>query len=553
MLSSMRWSWTAFGTGLLGGALLSTLLWFVIAEPEVRLAPTDAASAAEAADATEEMQTRSGPSVESEDEPAADDSPLPSELATRAHRRQRVTRPHVEPASPSEPTGSPVKFTFTDPGAYTTTSPQIVRFIDSKRSVMKLRISNGGFVTFTGFVGARSANPAPALLGWSKKRAADEMAEGLSASRENADRLLRDDTYASHAAAIGLAIRADPPALDLLLSAARDTEYPDLRGAALLAAAEVDLEDDGVRSLILDLALDSDPFVRRSASDLLRRLGDEGGRRAAAILLKGDYSSEVIDALTVAVAGSSAAANFLGAAPPPDAAFKVVTQLATRLAAPKNERDERLAATLPDLVRPLLESPSAASHAAQILPLLADLGHGAFLRGVASAPMYGQSVRSAAANAALRNEKTRADGISAVATILSDPSATVALVRGVLAPIDGELLDDPTLRSALEAAARSHPSAWVRSDANARLAAHASGGRGAIVIHEASYGVGNDWVNVTDDVRSAITGETLSIQAGNHLQGDPKVGHVKSLRVEYSLGGTRRLKRVSEGQTLRIP
>ena len=37
------------------------------------------------------------------------------------------------------------------------------------------------------------------------------------------------------------------------------------------------------------------------------------------------------------------------------------------------------------------------------------------------------------------------------------------------------------------------------------------------------------------------------------LAGDPKVGHVKELRVEYTLDGVRRLARVTEGQLLRLP
>jgi hypothetical protein len=167
--------------------------------------------------------------------------------------------------------------------------------------------------------------------------------------------------------------------------------------------------------------------------------------------------------------------------------------------------------------------------------------------------MYRNPVRSAAVTAALANETTRADGIAAAGAILTDPTADVALARGVLGAVQDAWLDDPTLRGALQAAARGHPSAWVREDARARLSAHDPAARGALVIHEAKYGAGDDWLDVSDVLRGAIQDGALSIMAGNNLAGDPKEGTYKTLRVEYSVGGERRLKTIGENGRLQLP
>ncbi len=555
---TMRWSWNSFGAGLLGGALLATLLWMVTSEP-------GAGSQDEAATSSESPRAPIGSGTDTRDAPEAAPSrpgassdldrkvvaELPSAVRDAPRGRPRVTIPTTGGAGAANAEGD---------AAHETAPVSVSTWNFSNDAKGRFRISFGKgdssgrtLQIFAGSLLGFSTDPAPALLAWSKRRANEELADGHDVAYETAAELLREDSYAARAAGLGIALRTEPPALDLLLAAARDTAYPDLRGAALLAAAEADIEHDAVRALILDAALDGDAFVRRAATDLLPRLGDEGGRRAAEVLLNGDYTVAVLGPLASAVAGSSAAGPFLGASPPADAALQVVSRLAARLAMPQNERDERLAATLPELIRPLLQAPSADTHAAQIFPQLAALGHGAFLRGVAAAPMYRQSVRAAAANAALGNEKTRSEGISAVVAILSDPGAEVALVRSVLAEIDTELLEDPTLRSSLEAAARSHPSAWVRNDAQARLSAHAPGHGGTLIIHDAEYGVGDGWVDVTAQVRAAIAAGGLTIQAGNQIAGDPNVGHLKTLRVEYSLGGVRHLKRTPEGQQLRIP
>ena len=46
---------------------------------------------------------------------------------------------------------------------------------------------------------------------------------------------------------------------------------------------------------------------------------------------------------------------------------------------------------------------------------------------------------------------------------------------------------------------------------------------------------------------------SLSVVAGNDIAGDPAYGHVKQLRVDYTLGGHSGVKTAKEGETVRIP
>ncbi len=459
-------------------------------------------------------------------------------VARASTSRRTLARTRRHPSPRARPRSQGGRFYLGKGGAF------------SPRGTLFISVKNGSLQVVT--VNTRG-DPAPGLLAWSKARAREIFPDGEPIARSEAATRLSAPSYAERAEGLGLATRAQPPSLDLLLAAARDVAYPDLRGAALLAAAERGTEDDDVRAAILELALDGDSGVRRTATGLLGKLGAAGARRAAEILLSGDYTDDVLPQLTAPVALHGNVAAFLGASPPPGAALSVVQQLAAQLSDPQSDDDRRLAQTLPQLVRPLLESPAADAPAAAILPQLAALGHGAFLRGIAAAPLYRDAVRSAAVLAALGDDATRADGIAATAAILTDPSASVALARGVLAAVDDSLLDDPTLRGALSAAARGHPSGWVRDDARDRLARHDPATRGTLVIHEAAYGAGDGWVDVTDALRGAIENGRLRIQAGNALAGDPKVGTPKTLRVEYSLGGERRLRTASEGAWLTIP
>jgi len=62
----------------------------------------------------------------------------------------------------------------------------------------------------------------------------------------------------------------------------------------------------------------------------------------------------------------------------------------------------------------------------------------------------------------------------------------------------------------------------------------------------------NQWMDVTDRVRGAVSGNSLSIAATNDLGGDPLYGTIKSLVVKYSLDGVEATKVAGENQTLAI-
>ena len=531
-MSVMRWSWESFAAGLTGGALLGGLLWAALGETRDNV---DLFSEAEL--------TRNAQPTE----PEADTPPVPSVASARTGGRRHVS---LEARTPTEDAPPPVA----DWGAAAIRSGRIsIGQGISNGQAIRISFSGGDNGWIQVLTGATGGDAAPALLKWATKRGRELFPDDPVGRGEAATRL-GARSYADRAAGLGLATRVDPVPLDLLLSAARDTGYPDLRGAALLAAAERAIDDEDVRAAILEMALDGDSGTRRTATSLLEKLGAEGAGRAAQILLSGDYTPEIVGQLTGPIARHGDVGAFLGASPPPDAALSVIQQLASRLEDPQTDSDRRLAEALPQLVRPLLESPAADEYAAAVFGQLVALGHGAFLRGIATTPIYSDAVRGSAVQSALQDDRTRADGISAAAALLTDPTVDVALAQAVLGAIrDDEWLDDGTLRGALEAAARGHPSAWVRDAARDRLTKHDPSARGAIVIHEAKYGSGDGWLDVADRLRGAISGGALRVQATNELGGDPRVGAQKTLRVEYSLGGERRLKTVGEGAWLTIP
>ncbi len=73
-----------------------------------------------------------------------------------------------------------------------------------------------------------------------------------------------------------------------------------------------------------------------------------------------------------------------------------------------------------------------------------------------------------------------------------------------------------------------------------------------LVIKKAQYGAGDQWVDVTDKLAAAVSGNVLSVEASNNLAGDPAHGKVKELRVTYTLGGEEKSAVVPENQTLEI-
>jgi HEAT repeat protein len=73
-----------------------------------------------------------------------------------------------------------------------------------------------------------------------------------------------------------------------------------------------------------------------------------------------------------------------------------------------------------------------------------------------------------------------------------------------------------------------------------------------VAIVKAEYGAAGTWLDVTDKVRAGVRNNSLSIEAGNSLAGDPVQGVVKQLRVTYTLDGQQHTVEVPEGETLQL-
>ena len=73
-----------------------------------------------------------------------------------------------------------------------------------------------------------------------------------------------------------------------------------------------------------------------------------------------------------------------------------------------------------------------------------------------------------------------------------------------------------------------------------------------LVITKAEYGADDKWVDVTNKLAVAASGNGLSVTSGNHLAGDPINGVVKQLKVDYVLEGKEHSVTVPEGETLQI-
>ncbi|MHB8969415.1 MAG: HEAT repeat domain-containing protein [Pirellulaceae bacterium] len=74
-----------------------------------------------------------------------------------------------------------------------------------------------------------------------------------------------------------------------------------------------------------------------------------------------------------------------------------------------------------------------------------------------------------------------------------------------------------------------------------------------LVITKAEYGAETTWVDVTEQLVGSMQDSGISVRAGNELIGkDPVPGVVKSLRVDYTLGGEAKSVTVPEGGQLQL-
>ncbi len=73
-----------------------------------------------------------------------------------------------------------------------------------------------------------------------------------------------------------------------------------------------------------------------------------------------------------------------------------------------------------------------------------------------------------------------------------------------------------------------------------------------LAITKAEYGAEDAWIDVTDEVAAAVSGNGISITAGNHLAGDPVNGVPKTLRFEYTLDGEPHTAEIAEKEAFEI-
>jgi hypothetical protein len=215
-------------------------------------------------------------------------------------------------------------------------------------------------------------------------------------------------------------------------------------------------------------------------------------------------------------------------------------------------------AALPSLVRTFVATPAFQHDAATTLALLDALGGYAVLTEIATRDDLAWGLRVAAATTGLRNAGERPQdqlerSVAPAAALLGDLTAPTSVLRDVIAGIPHEAVESGRLLGALVSLESSHPHAWVRADALALLSATGHAPAGDLRILSAIYGMDGKDVDVADVLRGAVAAGHLRVVASNALAGDPNVGIVKVLRVEYVHGGRRRVKQVREGQELILP
>jgi hypothetical protein len=95
----------------------------------------------------------------------------------------------------------------------------------------------------------------------------------------------------------------------------------------------------------------------------------------------------------------------------------------------------------------------------------------------------------------------------------------------------------------------------ARQDAaqQAQTAVESSRASTAIDVMRATYGYGEKLVDVTNEIRGRVRAGQMSIRASNDLAGDPAFGNVKSLTIQYSIGGgTPLVATAREGESISL-
>jgi hypothetical protein len=79
------------------------------------------------------------------------------------------------------------------------------------------------------------------------------------------------------------------------------------------------------------------------------------------------------------------------------------------------------------------------------------------------------------------------------------------------------------------------------------------GASAKLVIHSATYGFDGITANLTRVLRTKIKNDSLTEICGNHLGGDPYVGHGKILLINYRYDGQEKILKVDETVSFKLP
>lgn len=565
-LSPMRWSWPAFAIGVSVGSL-GCLVLFVDHEPEGSVLPPGGDRVGETAPVHADA-----PRAVRKPASSIGGAPSTSDAKSAESGRPRVPPADAQDTAPPGIQGTTESVTATPngfPGVTREDGPGTSFGATYPEITLQM-----GHLTLT-----RLSEPTVnrlAAQGLARVRAAAEalFAEGRAGAADDLDALLRSSDDGDREAAIGSALRSDPPDIARLLRVARDNSVGgSLRSTALLAATEAAPASAEVGAAVVDLTEDKDPDVRRTAYELLARVGPAGADRAVALLRDGDFPGDLLVPLARTVGASDRALDFLLDRPHPETAFAIIATLDTRMVSYIEDFDVELANTsfiadpivglprgdvlarLPDVVRPLLHTAEMLVHADMAFGVVAAAGHSSFLRSVAVTTSLPTSIRLAAVNAAV-NAPACADGRpSLLAAALADGTSPVEFLRATLQRVPQGDVADGGVRAAILALAESHTNAWLREEARARLqgAPRNAPEDGSLRIVSGVYGKDGKTVEVTGVLASMVVGGRLVVEAGNALAGDPLVGIVKDLAVAYTWKGERRTRTIREYETLTLP
>ena len=142
---------------------------------------------------------------------------------------------------------------------------------------------------------------------------------------------------------------------------------------------------------------------------------------------------------------------------------------------------------------------------------------------------------------------------SASVSALNEPAKELLRLRGEAAALRQEskaieaLREDTRQARLTQTVAKSSD----RPDQTQNSSADSNGSQ--LEILRAVYWAGNSRVDVTEELRDRIRGGSLKTIASNNIKGDPELGQVKNLTIEYRYAGVTVTNQFHEGALVVLP